>query len=138
MPGHGCRPVAVRDDGHVAVRDNSRGLLIPAVLLLALLGTGQADAAPTIKCHVAPPQVLEQRSWLTIDGRKCWYIGPRRIDRSLLYWEREQPIEIEPMPLPVDAPAIRAQDEFEDRWNAQYDHRTARDPQPLEQWRLWP
>ena len=49
-------------------------------------------------------------------------------------------LEIEEMPLPTEAPPVRAQEmpsEFEDRWNAQYDHRTARDSVPVEQWRLW-
>ena len=115
--------------------------MMPAVIaIVAFLLAGQAVAAPQLKCHVSPPQVPEQRSWLTVDGRKCWYIGPRKIDRSLLYWEREQPIEIEEMPLPVPSPAIRAEDisEFEDRWAGIYDHRTARDPTPVEQWRMWP
>ena len=112
---------------------------MPALIALVLfLLVGQADAANQIKCYSSPPQVAGWVAWQTVDGKRCWYVGRRRIDKSLLYWEREQPIEVEPMPLPTEEPPVRAQDsEFEDRWNAQYDHRTARDPLPMQQWRMW-
>jgi hypothetical protein len=111
--------------------------IIPAIILFLL--TGEAGAAQ-IKCQPTPPQANEQVSWRTIDGRRCWYIGPRKIDKSLLFWEPEKPLEIEEMPLPTPAPPIRAEElpsEFQDRWDGLYDHRTARDPQPMQQWRLW-
>ena len=113
---------------------------MPVLIALALfLLVGQAHAAPTIKCEATPPQVNTYVNWRLIDGRRCYYIG-RRLDKSLLYWEPEKPIEVEEMPLPAEAPPVRAQEmpsEFEDRWQGLYDHRTARDSQPLQQWRLW-
>jgi hypothetical protein len=112
-------------------------LALCAMLVLMILHITEVIAAPQIKCEATPPKVNSYINWRLIDGRRCYYVG-RRIDKGLLYWEPEKPLEIEEMPLPVEAPAIRAQDtEFEDRWNAQFDHRTTRDPLPLQQWRMW-
>jgi hypothetical protein len=107
--------------------------------LALALTIGSAEAAEIKKCYLSPPQAEEQRSWRMIDGKKCWYIGPRKMDKSLLKWEPEQPVESEPMPLPVEAPPVRAEgpSEFEDRWQGLYDHRTARDPFPINRWRVW-
>jgi hypothetical protein len=109
-------------------------MMMPAlVAIMLLLLTGQAGAAQ-IKCYSSPPRVNTYVNWRIIDGRRCYYIG-KRIDKSLLYWEREQ--SPTPTPLPVPRPAIRAQSDFEDRWSGLGDHENLFEPTMLEQWRLW-
>ena len=111
--------------------------MLALIATIMLLLVGKAEAAPTIKCEATPPKVNTYVNWRIIDGRRCYYIG-RRIDKSQLYWEPEKPLEIEEMPLPTEAPPVRAQDtEFEDRWQGLYNIRAVRDPQPMQQWRLW-
>jgi hypothetical protein len=113
---------------------------MPAIIAIILfLLTGEASAAQ-IKCQATPPQVNTYVNWRIIDGRKCYYVGRQRLDKSLLFWEPEKPPEVEEVPLPTPAPPIRAEElpsEFEDRWQGLQDHRTARDPNPLATWRLW-
>jgi hypothetical protein len=108
--------------------------LIAAIMLLLV---GKTDAAPSVKCHATPPPVSTYVNWRIIDGRKCYYIGKLRLDKSLLYWEPEQPLEIEPMPLPTPAPAIRAQSDFEDRWHGLINRENTLEPFPIERWRIW-
>jgi hypothetical protein len=116
--------------------------MLAALTIILLLLTGVATATP-VKCYSTPPQGQGWVAWQTVDGKRCWYAGKRRIDKSLLRWDKPS-IDVEPMPpptedeLPTEAPPIRAQDEFEDRWSAQHDHRWSRDPLPINQWKLWP
>jgi hypothetical protein len=110
-------------------------LAICAMLILMVLHLTEVIAAPTTKCQATPPQGYA--SWRIVDGKKCWYLGRRQVDKGLLYWEREKPIEVEEMPLPVLAPAIRAQSDFEDRWRGLQERENLLEPTAMEGWKLW-
>ena len=85
-------------------------LALCVMLVLTILHITEVIAAPTDQVReLATDRTNTYINWRIIDGRRCYYIG-RRIDKSLLYWEPEKPIEVEEMPLPAEAPAIRAQE----------------------------
>jgi hypothetical protein len=111
-------------------------LALCAMLILMVLHLTEVIAAPSIKCQATPPQTNSYINWRVIDGRRCYYVGKLKLDKSLLYWEEpEKPLEIEPMPLPTPAPAIRAQSDFEDRWEGLKDRENLLLPTPMERWK---
>jgi hypothetical protein len=115
------------------------GLLAVCVMLILMVLhlTEVIAATPTIKCQATPPKANTYINWRIIDGRKCYYIGKLKLDKSLLYWEEpEKPLEIEEMPLPTPAPAIRAQSDFENRWQGIINRENLLEPTVMEQWKL--
>jgi hypothetical protein len=113
-------------------------LAICTMLILMVLHLTEVIAAPSIKCQATPPKVDTYVNWRLIDGRRCYYIGKRQIDKSLLYWEEpEKPLEIEEMPLPTPAPAIRAQSDFEDRWEGLRGRENLLEPTAMDGWKQW-
>jgi hypothetical protein len=111
-------------------------LALCAMLILMVLHLSEVIAAPAVKCQATAPSVDTYVNWRIIDGRRCYYVGKRRLDKSLLYWEEpEKPLEIEEMPLPISAPAIRAQSDFEDRWNGIINRENLLEPTPMEKWK---
>jgi hypothetical protein len=120
------------------------GLLALCVMLvLMVLHLTEVIAAPSVKCQATPPKVDTYVNWRIIDGHKCYYIGKQRLDKSLLYWEPEKSLpsggvdrnEQEEMPLPTPAPAIRAQSDFEDRWQGLINRENLLEPTRMEHWK---
>jgi len=90
-----------------------------------------------IECQAEPPNNPTERWWWRmIDGKKCWYVGRRMIDKSELYWPEEPPYEPDP-PEMIEEPPLINRGEFQDRWDGLLDTRFASDPFPIERWRLW-
>jgi hypothetical protein len=108
-------------------------IMIGALIGLMMFFINEAIAVP-LKCQATAPQGYA--TWRIIDGKKCWYPGRRHIDKGMLYWEREQPPEIEEEK-PMPAPAIRAQSDFEDRWEGLRDRENLLEPAAMEGWKLW-
>jgi len=42
-----------------------------------------ATPAAAIECHSSSAGM---KTWREIDGRRCWYVGPRRIAKPQLHW----------------------------------------------------
>lgn len=98
-----------------------------ALFVLALAALGLAvlvyvftpTAAGATECRARPGDRDSYWSYREIDGRRCWYRGHRRLDKSELHWpEREREPEPEPerkpprpilRPVPFLSPAWRAQ-----------------------------
>src|SRR4030095_3218104 len=58
-------------------------LLLANLLLLLALTTSVA----AIECRSSKPTTTRDHwSWRLIDGRKCWYVGKRGMDRTRLHW----------------------------------------------------
>lgn len=124
-----------------------------AALVTLLLCMTLTLAAQEIKdCVAEPPNApQEQWAWRTIDGRRCWYQGRRMYPKHLLRWSVPGTEMPKDEPEGIDsikelAPSMRGEiesrvyardEEFEGRWNAIHDHRWARDPVPIERWRMW-
>lgn len=117
--------------------------LLTAVAWIAIAVLYVAIAREIKTCHGEPPSgPQEPWAWRSVDSRKCWYQGPRKYPRELLRWPipEAQPArdEEEPAFTRQPAPPILARDEeFEDRWAAQYDFRWSYDPFPIERWKMW-
>ena len=59
-------------------------ILISAVMLTMM----SASASAAIKCRAAPGSD-GYYAWRSIDGKKCWYKGPRGMAKSNLRWEKK-------------------------------------------------
>jgi hypothetical protein len=85
-----------------------------------------ASAAATDCRSDAPTAPREPWSWRLIDGRKCWYQGLPKRDKSTLRWPAEHKPEPRPEPVPAIGPPVLLPSErdlmeeyelrFEDRW----------------------
>jgi hypothetical protein len=107
--------------------------LIVSILLFAITVYAQ-----TIQCHVEPKADGNRWWWRTFEGKRCWYTGgPRMIDKSLLYWPREEPPYEPDPPEWIEDPPLINRGEFQDRWDGMLDTRFSRDPFPVERWRMW-
>jgi len=64
-------------------------------LLVMTAAPGLGAAASRIACSATQGKV-----WRQIDGKRCWYNGSHRIDKSLLYWPvAKQATKREPSPI---------------------------------------
>lgn len=63
-------------------------LVLAAVILLSMTAGG--EAAPMIDCKSIAGS---GRGWVwrSIDGKRCWYQGSRRIDKKRLAWRPATP-----------------------------------------------
>ena len=81
------------------------GLMLLAVT--AMVATS-AEPAAAIQCQ-ARKGGDGYWSWRLVDRRKCWYVGSRRIDKSLLHWTtaqaQERLMRERPSPSRVQPPA---------------------------------
>jgi hypothetical protein len=69
--------------------------VIAATIVVASLTT----AAQAIECKdKMPPGGAGHWSWRNVDGRQCWYQGPKGMDKAKLTWRRAAP----PAPAAVD------------------------------------
>jgi len=79
-----------------------------AVLLAMLLGIligillAITSAHAKIACSASPPDTDKYYAWRVIDGRKCYYIGEKGMDKDNLFWPKPKPIVPPPMPPPSD------------------------------------
>jgi hypothetical protein len=65
-------------------------MLARVLVLIALLASsdGMATPAQGIECRSSKTDT-RYWSWRIIDGRRCWYPGRRKLDKSLLHWPRQ-------------------------------------------------
>ena len=80
---------------------------ILAVALL-LMSTGSAAA---IDCR-AQPTDESGWSWRTVAGKRCWYAGPRGLDKAKLRWPAQVSAKKRPrVPLDADGNVIHTEEE---------------------------
>jgi hypothetical protein len=112
-------------------------LIFWVIVVTVALAVFVATAAT--ECQTEPNDPTQRWWWRVIDGRRCWYVGQRMMDKSLLYWRKESQCGIrdadgkpcchENCQLPPT--------EFEDRWNALYDTPYAHNATPAQDWKMW-
>jgi hypothetical protein len=79
--------------------------------------TALALLCQILDCHPEYPGYTgDLWSWRMIEGRKCWYAGPRKLPKERLRWAK--PREEEPPTWIVNPPppAAPVDEEFELRW----------------------
>ncbi len=64
-----------------------RVLRVLSVVLVFVPG-----AAAALECHAAAEQPAGW-SWRSIDGRTCWYRGPRGVPKDQLHWPAEAAVD---------------------------------------------
>jgi hypothetical protein len=62
------------------------------LLLLLLLAT---PAAAAVTCKSSPGHHRSHWAYRVVDGKRCWYAGPRGLSRSRLHWRaRARPARV--------------------------------------------
>ena len=96
------------------------------IALLMLFAAPDTAAADVITCQPhRPHHARAYWSWREVSGRRCWYVGSRRVSKGMLSWasaaarESEEvaapPVETpsESVPQPPKPPPVLL---FEERW----------------------
>jgi hypothetical protein len=99
-----------------------------ALLLATILLPAQAAPALALDCRAAPLKDHAYWQWREIGGRRCWYVGQKKLAKTLLHWNAKPlsrssrsgagggEVRRTPAPVVVPAPPLT----FDARWNAMW------------------
>jgi len=66
------------------------GLVVMAVTATPAFGAGEQNTASRfVHCSARAPAGSSGWSWREIEGKRCWYLGPRGLDKHKLHWQRD-------------------------------------------------
>jgi hypothetical protein len=111
--------------------------IVTTLCLLMIIAAWPAYGGEVTMC-TSEPGGAEWSYRTNVDGRpdKCWYRGPRMKSRTELKWPVKVEVDAKPAYTEMVLP-VRAQEEFEDRWQGLRNRENLLEPTPVEQWRLW-
>jgi hypothetical protein len=96
-----------------------------------------AYSGELLDCSTEPSdQKLSYRTGVDGNPARCWYAGPKMKPRAELRWPIKADVAVKPAYTEMVLP-VRAQEEFEDRWQGLRNRENLLEPTPVEQWRLW-
>jgi len=74
------------------IREEAVALALVTAILIVVLATCTRARAADCQAKMGPPELGFWR-WRIVDGKMCWYVGNRTLDKSNLHWRRPETLQ---------------------------------------------